>query len=315
MSSELFKVGNLSVETGTKLQGFLHVANSDLTMPITLINGATPGKIVVITSGVHGGEYPGIETAIRLAKALEATEISGRVAIVHPVNTSAFQAKMQYVAPLDGKNLNRMFPGQALGTITERIAYTISTELHAQADFYMDLHGGDIHEALVPFVLYPAFAGAEIAEASRSAAALLGVPYVVGSYSATGTFGSAASQGVPGFLGEIGQCGVWTEEQVEAYTRGVLNVLKHLEVIPGAVEDLCPVTYLPRMIGTNAAHTGCWYPSVQPGDEAQIGQKIGEIRDYFGNTLGEYFANLSGTVLYVISSLAINAGDPLVAIG
>ena len=178
MSSEFFKVGNLSVESGTKLQGFLHVANSDLTMPITLINGGTPGKTVVITSGVHGGEYPGIETAIRLAKALEATEICGRVAIVHPVNTSAFQAKMQYVAPLDGKNLNRMFPGQALGTITERIAYTISTELHAQADFYMDLHGGDIHEALVPFVLYPAFAGEEIAEASRAAAALLGVPYV-----------------------------------------------------------------------------------------------------------------------------------------
>ena len=313
--SELFQVGNLSVEPGNKLQGFLQVTNSDLTMPVTLINGAASGKTVVITSGVHGGEYPGIEAAIRLAKTLEAKEICGRIAIVHPVNTTAFQAKLQYVAPLDGKNLNRMFPGRACGTITERIAYTISTELHAQADFYMDLHGGDIHEALVPFVLYPAFAGDKIAETSRLAAALLGVPYVVGSFSTTGTFGSAATQGVPGFLGEIGQCGVWTEEQVEAYMRGVMNILKHLDVVAGTVEDLGQVTYLPRMVGTNAAHTGCWYPSVQPGDQVQEGQKIGEIRDYFGNTLGEYFATLSGTVLYVISSLAINEGDPIVAIG
>ncbi|MDP3488490.1 MAG: M14 family metallopeptidase [Bacillota bacterium] len=312
---QLFEVGNLSVAPGNKLQGFLQVANSDLTMPVTLINGAALGKTVVITSGVHGGEYPGIEAAIRLAKSLDAKDICGRVAIVHPVNTTAFQAKLQYVAPLDGKNLNRMFPGRALGTISERIAYTISTELHAQADFYMDLHGGDIHEALVPFVLYPAFAGEDIAEVSRSAAALLGVPYVVGSYSATGTFGSAAAQGVPGFLGEIGQCGVWTEEQVEAYMRGVINILKHLDVVAGVVEDLGPVTYLPRMVGTNADHTGCWYPSVQPGDQVQMGQKIGEIRDYFGTTLGEYSATLSGTVLYVISSLAINVGDPIVAIG
>lgn len=310
-----FQVGNLSVEPGAKLQHFLQVANSDLTMPITLVNGATPGKTVVITSGVHGGEYPGIEAAIRLAKTLDPKEISGRVAIVHPANITAFQDKQQYTSPVDGKNLNRMFPGRALGTISERIAYTISTELHAQADFYMDLHGGDIHEALVPFVLYPAGAGEEIAQASRAAAALLGVPFVVGSVSTTGTYGSAAAQGVPGFLGEIGQCGLWTEDQVHAYMRGVMNILKHLKVVPGAVENLGPVTYLPRMVGTNADQTGCWYPTVQPGDKVNQGNKLGEIRDYFGNTLGEYFASQNGTVLYVISSLAINAGDPIVAIG
>ncbi len=202
-----------------------------------------------------------------------------------------------------------------MGTTTERIAYTISTELFSQADFYMDLHGGDIHEALVHFVLYPAGAGEEIAKASREAAALLGVPYVVGSYSANGTFGYAATLGVPGFLGEIGHCGLWTEEEVQKYMRGVQNVLKHLNVLGAEPEDLGPVTYVPRMIGLNAEHSGCWHPCVAPGDTVQQGAKLGEIRDYFGNTLGEYFASQDATVLYVISSLAILEGEPIVALG
>jgi predicted deacylase len=311
----VFTVGNLSVEKNRKLQGLLQVANSELTMPVTLINGSREGKTVVITSGIHGGEYPGIEAAIRLGNELMANEVIGQIALVHPANVAAFQTKMQYNSPLDGKNLNRMFPGKALGTTTERIAYTISTELFSQADFYMDLHGGDIHEALVQFVLYPAGAGEDIARVSREAAALLGVPYVVGSYSSNGTFGCAATMGVPGFLGEIGHCGLWTEEEVVKYMQGVKNILKHLGVLAGEPESVGPVQFVPRMIGLNAEQSGCWYPSVSPGDTVKQGQKLGEIRDYFGKTLGEYFASQDATVLYVISSLAIMEGEPIVAIG
>lgn len=313
--AEVFRVGNLTAQPGTKVRGFLKVINSDLEMPITLINGAKPGKTVVITGGTHGGEYPGIETAIRLAQQLEPAEVSGRLAIVHPVNTTAFLAKTQYVGPLDGKNLNRVFPGKATGTISERIAYTITTELHAQAEFYMDLHGGDIHEALVPFVLYPAGAREEVVRASREAASLFGVKYVVGSYSTNGTYGSAAMQGVPGILAEIGQCGLWSEEEVERYIRGVKNVLRHLGVLPGEGQRFDDVVYLPKMVGVNAEHTGCWYPRVKPGDRVTRGEKMGEIRDYFGRVLGEYYAPGDGVVLYVISSLAINAGEPVFAIG
>jgi hypothetical protein len=284
-------------------------------MPVTLINGAHPGKTVAITCGVHGGEYPGIETGIRLARHLQPEQVHGQVIIVHPVNVWAFQAKLQYVGPFDGKNLNRMFPGQALGTFSERLAYTITSELHAQADFYLDLHGGDIHEHLVPFVLYPAGADPEVARVSREAASCLGVKYVVGSVSVTGTFGSAAAQGVPGFLGEIGGRGLWSEAEVESYLCGVKNVLTYLGVLSGEVAQLSEVTYLDKMVGASSEHAGCWYPLVEPGQAVQVGDKLGEVRDYFGNVLSAYQATLSGTVLYVISSLAINAGDPLVAIG
>lgn len=312
---DILKVGDLIAEPCSKVQGFLQVVNSDIKMPITLINGKIPGKTVVITGGTHGGEYPGVETAIRLASSLDPEDVSGKVIIVHPVNIPAFFAKMQYVGPDDGKNLNRMYPGKAMGTVSERIAYTITSELFSIADFYMDLHGGDIHESLTPFVIYYSEGDPEVAKVAKEASSLLGIKYVVGSGSTNGTFGCAAGLGVPGFLAEIGQCGRWSEEEVISYKNGVINVLKYLGVLKGEIQNLGEVKYIHRMSGLDAEQTGCWYPSVRINDVVKHGDKVGEIRDLFGMTLGEYFSSQDGVVLYVISSLAINTGNPLIAIG
>ena len=309
------KVGNLIAKSGEKIQDYLEIMNTDLRVPCTLINGASDGKTVAITAGTHGGEYPGIEAAIQLAKELTPEAVKGQLIILHPYNLPAFEAKLQYLNPYDGKNLNREFPGIAKGTMTQRMAYTLTQEVHSQADFYMDLHGGDIHEDLVPFVIYPKVGTDEVTRVSREAAALLGVPYVCGSQSTNGTFGSAALNGVPGFLSEIGGRGLWTEQEVSDYIRGVKNVLSYLRVLNDSPRQLCKVDYIEKMNGLDATESGCWYPAVKPGQKIAKGQKLGEIRDFFGKILAEYNAPSDGTMLYVVSSLAINTGDPIVAWG
>ena len=313
--TKVLNVGTLSAAPGQKVQDHLEVPGTPVKMPVTLINGEKDGKTVVITGGTHGGEYPGVEAAIRLAKNLQPADVSGQLIIVHPVNVPAFQAKMQYVGPYDGKNLNREYPGLATGTVTQRIAYTISSLLFTQADFYMDLHGGDIHEALTPFVLYSRLGTPEENELSIAGAKALGVKYVSGSGSANGTFGCAAKMGVPGFLGEIGNLGLWSEDEVETYYNGVTNVLRLLKVLEGEVIENKDVVMLDHMDGGDAEQTGCWYPCVKLNEEVKKGQKLGEIRDYFGNLLGEYFSPCDGVILYVIASLPINTGDPIYAIG
>lgn len=310
-----FQVGSLVAKVGEKVQGYLPVVGCSFGLPITLINGTKPGKTVIITGGTHGGEYPGIETAIRLANALLPEEIEGRLAIVHPVNVPAFLAKTQYVGPDDGKNLNREYPGKAMGTVTQRIAYTISEQLFKQGDFYLDLHGGDIHEALTPFVFYSMAGTVADGQYAKEVAAMMGIEYVVASHSANGAFGCAAAMGVPSILAEIGGCGLWSEEEVTRYLLGVKNALAYLGVLSQQVADLGEVTYLEGMVGLNAEATGCWYPSVALNQVVAAGEKIGEIKDYFGQALGEYYAPQGGRILYVISSLAINVGDPLIAIG
>lgn len=310
--NKTLKVGNLSAEAGSKVQGFLNVTNTSHKIPVTIINGIGEGKTISITGGVHGGEYPGIETSVRLAKMFEPKHISGCLIIIHPVNLESFYAKTQYYNPIDGKNLNREFPGNALGTFTQRLAYTLSSEVFAQSDFYIDMHGGDIHEALEPFVIYSKLGKEENVKLSKEASSMLGIKYVVGSLSQNGSIGAASLMGVPGFLVEIGRDGLWSEDEVERYVSGMVNVLKHLNVLEGnpIVEN---VEYFDSMKGKNSEQMGLWYPTIKPGDKVKLGDKLGEISDCFSNLLGEYFASEDCLVLYVASSLSINIGDPLYA--
>ncbi|MEN2282123.1 M14 family metallopeptidase [Algoriphagus sp. SE2] len=297
----------------TKVRGFIPVPGTSVEMPFTFIQGAKPGKAILITAGVHGGEYPCIETAIQLAKEIDPAEVSGTILIIHPVNPAAFLARMQYYGPFDGKNLNRVFPGKATGTVSERIAYEVH-QFQQAADFYLDLHGGDIHEGLVPFVIYSKLGNKEQVEHSRLASALLGFPYVVGSVSENGSIGAAAKAGTPGFLAELGQCGRWSVSEVNEYKSAVLNVLRSLHVISGEVIH-SKVEFLDKMLVTTATADGCWYPAVQLEQKVKIGEKLGEVRDYFGNVKEEYLSESDGVVLYLVTSLAITSNDPLAAVG
>ncbi|GHV26122.1 hypothetical protein FACS18948_1080 [Clostridia bacterium] len=310
-----WNIGALSAAPGTKTRGFLPVPGTPVQMPITLINGVKSGKTAVITGGTHGGEYVGIETSIRLAQNLTPDQVSGRIAIVHPVNTPAFFAKLQYVGPYDGLNLNREYPGKATGTVSQRIAHTISSKLFSQADVYFDLHGGDLHEALTPFVIVSTLGSKEQNAFSLTLAKALGIKYICLSASANGTFGCAAEMGVAGFLGEIGGCGLWDETSVGVYYEGVANSLRAAGILAGEVSDNpCAIT-LEKMIGLNSAHEGCWYPAVSIDSSVAKGQKLGEVRDCFGQILEEVFASEDGPILYVASSLSVCVGDPLAAIG
>src|SRR5207302_897801 len=81
---------------------------------------------------VHGGEYPGIEAAIQTARALDPAGIRGGVIIVHVVDVPAFHGRNIYICPLDGKNPNRVFPGNPAGSASERLAHTVFTEVISQ---------------------------------------------------------------------------------------------------------------------------------------------------------------------------------------
>lgn len=303
----------LATTPNSKHRGYIEVPGTPVKMPFTFIQGAAPGKSILLTGGVHGGEYPCIETVIQLANIIDPAEVAGTILIIHPVNPAAFLARMQYYGPYDGKNLNRVFPGKATGTVSDRIAYLVH-QFQQAADFFIDLHGGDIHEALVPFVIYSKLGTPSKAEQSRLASSLLGFPYVVGSVSDNGSIGAAAHSGTPGFLAELGQCGRWNQSEVDHYKAAMVNVLRYLAVLPGEAKRY-EVEFLEKMLVTTATEEGCWYPSVALEEVVKKGQKLGEIRDFFGMMKAEYFSDSNGIVLYLVTSLAIQTQDPLCAIG
>jgi predicted deacylase len=314
MAEDVVTVGPLRAAPGTKVTGGLSVPGTPIEMPVTVVNGSAPGPRLAITAGVHGGEYPGIEAAIRTAAGLDARAVRGAVVIVHIVDVPAFAARSIYICPLDGKNPNRVFPGRPDGSASERLAHTLFTEVIAPSDAYVDLHGGDINEALVPFTITVASGNAGVDARAQAMARAYGIRYVVQGRVGGGTYSAAAQRNIPAILAEAGGQGLLDRASLDIHLRGLRNVLRHLRIVDGALEPVEPVTILTRLHWVTSQHTGLFYGEVTPGQQVEAGRRIGEIRDYFGRPLTEVRAPAAGVVLFTVTTPATNPNDPLFAV-
>src|SRR5437588_5746445 len=128
------------------------LANDEPRRVIT-VTGAKPGPVLFVNAGVHGGEYPAIEAVIRLGKTLDPKKISGTVILMPVLSLPSFRTRTPFVCPVDNVNPNRVFPGDPGGSYSEQMTHALIHEFVVHADAYVDLHGGDIPEALVPFVI------------------------------------------------------------------------------------------------------------------------------------------------------------------
>ena len=311
----MIKIGNLSCKKGEKINGFWNI--DDYTIPVTIINGKKEGKIVAISAGIHNCEYTGIQTAIELSNEIDIENIKGVLIILHTVNYSGFFKKLSEILPEDNKNLNRVFPGNNKGTISDKIAFNFSNILYPKLDFFIDLHGGDVFEDVMPFIYAPGIGDNEIIEKSHDVAKIIDVPYRVKSKSSTGAYNSAAIQGIPSILLEKGGKGIWSIDDVIEYKNYMKNALRYLEVLDDKEElkinesqkEIIEVKYI------NSEYDAYWYPKFTPGDLIKKGDLLGELKDCFGETIKEFKGEFDGVILYQTVSLATFIGNPLIAYG
>ena len=311
----MIEIAGMTAQAGERAVGTMQIAGTDVSVPMTVLCGAQEGKTVLITAGVHCAEYVGIQAAIELASELDPQTLHGNVVILPVLNRTGLEHRMMSIVYEDEKNLNRVFPGNPEGTMAEKIAWTVTEQLHKHVDFYIDLHSGDGYEELTPYVYCGGAAAPETAEQSRAMAEQVDVPYLVVSMSASGgSYNYANSMGVPSILLERGCLGLWTDEEVQADKKDVRNILRYLGVLQTPTE---PRTHTPVSVGTviykDASHNGCWYPTKKAGDSVTKGELLGVVRDYYGNVLEECYAEQDGLVLYQTASLPILENGPMIA--
>ncbi len=115
----MFQTKIMKLESGKRVKGMLQVENHDLKLPVCAVCGCKEGPVVLITAGIHGAEYIGIQTARELSKELDRKDKR-----YHSVSSCANpQAAFSYTrlfVPEDGKNLNRAFPGKKDGSLSEK---------------------------------------------------------------------------------------------------------------------------------------------------------------------------------------------------
>jgi len=316
-----FRVGSVVARQGEKSSGFIEVpagVDEGTRIPLTVVRGTRSGPVLALIAGTHGYEYPPITALQRVRKEIDPEALTGTLVLVHVANMPSFLGRTIYYSPVDGKNLNRVYPGGPNGTVSDRIAHAITTEVIDRADFLADLHCGDGNEALRPYAYWMISGNEEVDARSREMVIAFGLDHIVIDMDRPGdpgasiyTANTAITRGKPGITTETGQLGLDDPASIELAERGVWNLLRHLGMIEGEVERGGEIVWLEDYEVIRSPVTGMFRAEVRDGYYVAEGGRLGVIVDFFGDTIHEVRAPFAGVVNYVLGTPPVSEGEPL----
>jgi predicted deacylase len=291
-------------------------------IPITTIRGVEAGPVLALIAGNHGYEYPPILALQQFRNWIDSGDLRGTVVMVHVANMPSFLGRTVYFSPVDGKNLNRVYPGRFYGTVSERIAFAITTEVIEKSDYVLDLHCGDGNESLRPYVYQTVTGNKKMDGDLARLARAFGIDHILidrgrPTDPARSIYCSntAITRGKPAITVESGFLGTSDPASVEIIVRGIQGVLRELNMMDGGPTPLSTATYLDPSEVLMSPATGILYPHVERDQTVSKGAVLAHITDFFGQTIAEIQAPLDGLVLYIVATPPITRGQPVACIG
>lgn len=294
---------SLDLELGSEAPG--------IALPLFLVRGASEGKTLVVTAGVHGDEFEGVQAILEVVAELDPSIMSGTVIAVPVANPPAFYEGTR-TSPLDGRNLARSFPGSERGTPTEVLAFHLSKSIIACADFYLDLHSAGTR------LLMPTMVGYDTLDLrSRDAALIFGAPVAWGhpSIQPGRTISFAASRGIPWLYTEARGAARVHPQDLLVFKRGIHNLLSHLGMCPGPVAPGVIERVLYGDGNVDAALTatqpGFLIPAVKLLQDVRADQELGRTVDLHGQMIELFRSSHDGVVGMMRAFPIVQSGDPL----
>jgi N-alpha-acetyl-L-2,4-diaminobutyrate deacetylase len=280
---------DIDLDQNGKQAGYLRVPNSvnesaygTILIPIWSIrNGKEP--TILLTGGVHGDEYEGPVALRKIARSLDPSEVVGGVIIIPGLNVPAIRAGTR-TSPIDGLNMNRIFPGDRDGSVTMMIAHFVDAILLSRIDYQIDLHSGGKTLEFLPMVSFKESRDKDRETRTLKAAMAFDAPYVLlnRDLDETGLLESSCeARGILHFGSELGGAGRVTPEYVKIAERGVMNVLRYLGIRDSAA---IPSETIPKLVEVEdlncyvmAEENGIFEPFLDLGSTVQEGEVIGQV--------------------------------------
>jgi predicted deacylase len=320
-----FRVGTASAAPGQKANGYLEVpagVDPGTNIPVVVVNGAKPGPVLALVSGAHGTEYASTLALEKLITELDPAQLSGTVVVLPLVNVSSFEQKVPHVNPVDGKNMNRFYPGKADGTQTERASYLITREVVDRCDYLIDYHGGDLDESLRPYSYWAPTGKENQDRISREMVLAFGLNHIIiwrerpTDPAATRYLDNTASlRGKPSIVVEAGHAGTTDTDDIALLVRGTMSTLRALKMLPGEARPIENPVWLEKTVDVISEEGGIFYPLVKRGSYVASGMKLGYITDYFGKTIMVVRAPVAGIILHVCAVPSMKKGDNIASLG
>jgi len=291
-----------------------------LSMPVLTARGRRDGPTLVVTAGVHGDEYEGMEAIYRTFEALDPDRLAGTFVAVPIVTLTAFWLGIR-CNPVDSLNMARVFPGSTDGSFSQRLAQAVLQRVLRHADLYIDLHSPGRYYPMLTLCGYSMLG--EQAAVAREAALAFGAPVVWAhpNTSAGRTLSATLELGIPSLYTEAYGAGHVRPEDVDCYTQGLANLLKFLDmtVLEGAG---LPAGYRPWLLGGSGdmdvaikcRQGGLFFAALEIGARVRGGDLLGIIRSLDGRVVEEITAPAAGVLILMRATPRIYPGENIAAL-
>ncbi len=318
-------VGSVTAARGVKATGIIAVPagiDQAAKIPVAVIHGSGSGPVLALVAGSHGTEYASIVALEKLIELLDPAAISGTVIILPLVNTTSFEQKIAHINPVDGKNMNRTYPGRLEGTLSERACYMITKEVVEKCDHLIDFHGGDLDESLRPYSYWTKTGNVAQDRTSKEMVLAFGLDHIIVSTdrpkdpnASRYLENTASTRGKPSITVEAGHTGTVEPEDVEALIQGTFSVMRYLKMLAGSPSPVEKPVWILQLNNVMSEVTGIFYPLVQRGAYVAQGAKIGYVTDYVGKKIFEARSPAAGIIMYIRGVPSLTQDETIASVG
>ncbi len=277
---------------------FLKIENppfQDIKIKYSEVIGTARGPSLFVISGIHGNELTGVELIRRLRQYLEKKTIYGKIVLLPVANPLAFYSRQRKTI-YDGKDLNRCFPGDPNGSVTEKIAAAITEEIVRTCDYGIDIHTGPEGRILMSHSKIMFDEEQRILELARVFGTLVSIPRK-GNPAMLSIY--AASQGIPSLGVELGEANKLDEAFIKTGYFGVINIARYLGILKGGVNVLSKQFILTDRLNIKPKASGLFFPKVKLGTVVEKGMLLGEIHNLENDEKEEIRAEKRGIVMSI----------------
>jgi len=315
VSADDLTINGCTIKPGQRLTLELPVTklytHTPIAIPIHVISGRKSGPRMFVCAAIHGDEINGVEIIRRLLKLSVLKRLRGTLISIPVVNAHGFLQHTRYLP--DGRDLNRSFPGSERGSLAARLAHLFIEEIVKQCTHGIDIHTGAAHRTNLPQIR----AYLDDPETLRLAQAFE-VPVLLNSNIRDGSLREAAVElNIPLLLYEAGEALRFDELSIRAGVRGIVNVLRALEMLPASKKK--STGKKPFIARTNnwvrASASGIFVSRLNLGSLVQKNAVLGVISDPFGENETAVTSPYEGIVIGRTNLPLVNEGDALVHIG
>jgi len=314
------RIDTLEAERGHKTFGFLEPVETHgrfaVRLPLHIVAGADDGPTLLVQAGVSGLEIEPAMALPQLVAELDPSQLRGTLLLVPLLNTSGFEFE-QHAAIWDGKDLNALGRGRADGTVSEQLIDAYYRDVVGAADALLEIRTGSQWGYFRYAGLYDGPAAAE----SQALAEALGLPQVLLGQTPDATIACAAANDgktvVSAWIGGGPGLRDYREDDLGRVRRAVLNALRQLGMLPGAVEREQPArtVRLHTVITTNGERGLTFMDLGKRGEHIGAGERIGYVRHPFtGETVREITATRPGVLLHAGAAWPLVPEDMVLAI-